>query len=127
MEAKELRIGNIVKYENTVYLHGGKITEVDNIIQGETDYYEPIPLTEEWLLKFGFNKEHNSDESEDRDCFYINDSDDSFYMNYDYKSYYGWYLGATTYGYLTSLQYVHQLQNLYFALTGTELEYNERK
>jgi hypothetical protein len=111
MEAKELRIGNIVKYENTVYLHGGKITEVDNIIQGETDYYEPIPLTEDWLLKFGFEK---TSLHYFRKAGVLIQAEDNCYECY---------LGSV----VAKLEYVHQLQNLYFALTGTELEYNEKK
>ena len=121
MEAKELRIGNIVKYENTVYLHGGKITEVDNIIQGETDYYEPIPLTEEWLLNFGIKNANFVHEikhpivhiySINKWFFAINE-DGSIRMIHPVNE--------------INIKYVHQLQNLYFALTGTELEYDEKK
>lgn len=54
MKANELRVGNIVKYAKDVYNFAGQQTEVGDIIQYETDYYEPIQLTEEWLLKFGF-------------------------------------------------------------------------
>ena len=121
MEAKELRTGNIVKYEDTVYLHGGNITEIGDIIQGETDYYEPIPLTEEWLLKFGIKNANFIHEikppiihiySINKWFFAINE-DGSIRMLHPVNEIY--------------IKYVHQLQNLYFALTGTELEYNERK
>ena len=118
MEAKELRVGNLVKYEDTVYLHGGKITEVGNIIEGETDYYQPIPLTEEWLLKFGIY-DLNTLSFKMGDLFYDLENKE---------------LGICGAESCTSkmifhakCEYVHQLQNLYFALTGNELEYNERK
>jgi hypothetical protein len=116
MEAKELRVGNIVRYADSVYLDGGKVTEVGDIIQYETDYYEQIPLTEEWLLKFGAEKQ----------C------DDLFDFE-NYKFGYFYFKNNELYSVFQSQQlcepikYVHQLQNLYFALTGTELKYNERK
>ena len=115
LEENELRIGNLVldSTKNT--------TVVESVIPEHNRVRYGIQLTEELLLKFGFVKEYNTDEGENRDCFYLNNSDDSFYINYD-TSYNGWYLGASTYGFLTEIYYVHQLQNLYFALTGTELE-----
>ena len=130
MKASELRIWNLVKGigHNIIWTVEG----VDNNFIFSSGHwrtitsFEPILLTEELLLKFGFVKEYNTDEGENRDCFYLNNSDDSFYINYD-TSYNGWYLGASTYGFLTEIYYVHQLQNLYFALTGTELEIKDEK
>jgi hypothetical protein len=148
MKASELRIGNFVTLSEkqrqelwynqihaqkeffvvkTIYSDNDISIEVDDeIIDISENDVEPIPLTEEWLLKFGFIKEYNDDERENRDCFYLNNSDDSFYINYDI-SYNGWYLGASTYGFLKSFEHVHQLQNLYFALTNTELIWNGEK
>lgn len=118
MKAKELRIGNLVKYADDVYLHGGKITEIGDIIQGETDYYQPIPITEEWLLMF-----------EIYDLNTINLKIGDLFYDLENKE-----LGICGVESCTSemifyakCEYVHQLQNLYFLLTGTELEYNERK
>jgi len=74
--------------------------------------FEPIPLTEEWLLKFGFEKHRFSHLKKHKsgvvlclldDCFVLNNYKDHLIINYKNK-------------------YVHQLQNLYFALTGQELE-----
>ena len=68
------------------------------------DMIKPIPLTEEWLLKFGFKKDNN--------FTWVNlemelmQREDGFWI----------WLGADLY-----LEHVHQLQNLYFALTGEEL------
>ena len=63
----------------------------------------PIPLTEEWLVKFGIieaNESHVKRIKIETDfgelMFYIDNR-------------------------LPQLKYVHQLQNLYFALTNTEL------
>lgn len=67
--------------------------------------YEPIPLTEEWLLKLGFNKE---------ECFYILKGvclEDEYDGRYRLD-------GQSD----CFIKHVHQLQNLYFALTSVELE-----
>ena len=68
----------------------------------------PIPLTEEWLLKFGFEKTTN--EYYDKNNGLVIWIDGQF-INIEWKD-----------RFLISYTYVHQLQNLYFALTNTELE-----
>ena len=82
----------------------------------------PIPLTEEWLLNFGF--ELTNDEGDVKYYDFINNSDYSIVfdhseiaLHYNAKS--GYY--CIMYD-DTKLQKVHQLQNLYFALTGKELQ-----
>jgi hypothetical protein len=45
MKANELRIGNYVEKENEIYV-------ADFITIQMAHNYNPIPLTEEWLLKF---------------------------------------------------------------------------
>jgi hypothetical protein len=85
--------------------------------------FEPIPLTEEWLIKFGFDKR----ESSVCDAFYIGinpiTKDWLFdivwlknMMDYSYEGFPFYRNGHH------KIQYVHQLQNLYFALTGEELQ-----
>ncbi len=62
MKAQELRIGNWIRgtlsgieYKLDTETFGEYLrNEVDGI--PEFDYLEGIPLTEEWLLKFGFDK-----------------------------------------------------------------------
>lgn len=69
MKANELRIGNLVKWydvSKVLELHSEK-NKFDNVyIECEesfewTEYnkLEPIPLTEDWLLIFGFKKRKN--------------------------------------------------------------------
>ena len=110
MEAKDLRVGNIVRYADNVYLSASKVTEVGDIIQYETDYYEPIPLTEEWLLKFGFKEvivdSWYSKLAKNKNT--INISKSGLVAINDDKP-------------IRAIEYVHQLQNLYFALTNEEL------
>jgi hypothetical protein len=121
LTANELRIGNLINYWE--YVSGvwkiSKVDWADIKIQSidPIDNYRPIPLTEEWLLKFGF--EVNTDyASEDNNW-------------YDYlKNYVRISMPYFTYNFENGeseieIKYVHQLQNLYFALTGEELTIKE--
>lgn len=74
---------------------------------------EPIPLTEEWLFKFGFKFDgHCSWWKNELIELTIDTGEDEYSVfnnNGDYIT-------------LKGIKYVHSLQNLYFALTGEELE-----
>lgn len=72
-----------------------------------------IPLTEEWLLNFGFKKQ-----SQDAAYWYP----DSHLWIWLVK---GQMNAHSQQDKLTHVQYVHQLQNLFFALTGEELTVKE--
>jgi hypothetical protein len=108
MDAKELRIGNHILNDGFAdEIHHGY--EIDDAIH----QFEPIPITEEWLLKYGF--EHDQDQeiwNHENICIsYISDypmRGFKLYANHEYE------IGAP-------FKYVHQLQNLYFALTNQEL------
>lgn len=57
MEAKELRIGNYVykQWDKMVKQYAGQRTalhQVQNVNLQSAQQYDPIPLTEEWLLRF---------------------------------------------------------------------------
>lgn len=113
MEAKELRIGN--------YLHDRKGNLCKVIELREDGIYapaiseaitglpnKPIPLTEEWLLKLGFNKSKFSS-----NCFKITNG-----YKFDFAGGEVLYLDSIR---LEHIKYIHQLQNLHFALGGEEL------
>lgn len=113
MDAKKLMIGNLIKS-----IHTNNIITVDlflfNEINDDITYLDSlfgIRLTEEWLLKFGFNKDNNR-YFKNLLCLHINYTEDSTkYFNYipDIIDEF-------------TVKYVHQLQNLYFALTTKHLE-----
>jgi hypothetical protein len=118
MEAKDLRIGNWFLGDCTEgKFHQITANEILDFYDDPLDdYYQPIPLTEEWLLKLGFeyndnyenyrvkaNEYYNSVKLDDGIWCYNNDNSDA-----------GCY-------FVTEIKHVHQLQNLYFALTGQEL------
>ena len=70
-------------------------------------HLQPIPITEEWLLKFGFELDSCSKYFERwrKDVVYIEKINGNYH--HDYVA-----VGA-----------VHTLQNLYFALTGEEISF----
>lgn len=116
----DLRIGNLIysKEHNrncAVILISARSIGVDIKAVNSLDVedYSPIPLTEEWLIRFGF--EYHHDTPHPNRVFRKNWDEGFFELEEIITFFYG--------GNLTSVEvkYVHQLQNLYFALTQTEL------
>ena len=129
MDSKDLRIGNILqekKYKTPQRINeffGLFTVEVDSpYFDYETDdchtpclgNLEPIPLTQEWLLKFGFEEDscnyYKIIENQEA-VLYIDKLDATFAYGYPYEC-----SGGDL-----KLKHVHQLQNLYYALTKKEL------
>lgn len=116
MKATELRIGNWVDQPNKGVT---KVTSILNDLQIKTEtgyvdkYCRPIPLTEEWLVKFGFEYSHRLGSRSFYNIvnLYIEISVPNSSVYYTSKQ-----------ELICYIEYVHQLQNLYFALTGEELE-----
>jgi hypothetical protein len=124
MEAKELRIGNYIH----PLLDENEVAEICSI--GENDlgferlsdkeYFQgnaikPIPLTKKWLLKFGFEKIIHI---HGYTFFVLKSTKKTRHASISiYKTY-------TTVGISSCVhcENVHQLQNLYFALTNEELK-----
>ncbi len=134
MKANELRVGNIVEAEKMFDNEGWSMTYIScdtiyNIAGGSGVYYRPILLTEEWLLKFGFEKVvYDSDDTgygvdyhlEIAGVCFINYSDDFSCGIYDSKE--SSINGMAVIPKWESVKYVHSFQNLYFALTGEEIQ-----
>jgi hypothetical protein len=117
MKANELRIGNWInhKYSPPSFIVSVINTFNENTVNGiELEDCEPIPLTQEWLLKFGFKKWN--------DCCYCNGKlvVEGLFKNFN-ESICLLRCGNDDYVELTNINYVHQLQNLYFAIIGEEL------
>ena len=115
MKAQELRIGNYVKMDRDYTINEYDIPYAFK--------FEPIPLTEEWLTKFGFEFD-NHYPTKDEGNYSLNPDD--FYTieacredKNDILKYYA-YCGGSEYK-MHEIKHVHQLQNLFFALTGEEL------
>ena len=123
LEVKELRIGNY--YDNN-----GKIKQVTpaTIWEHERIWCEPIPLTEEWLLKLGFEKGNYKELDEKHfveksNTIKVIISGVGFWDVYtDYNPYQITFSsGLNIITDNKGINHVHQLQNLYYALTGEEL------
>ena len=91
---------------------------------GKNEYFsdlkniKPIPLTEEWLVKFGF---YNCDNSIDRWFQISRDSLLKIFVSANGDTFLAFYGDER----IMKIDYLHQLQNLYFALTNKELEISE--
>jgi hypothetical protein len=144
MTAQELRIGNYVncpkdgqnpfRIDLFDYLSNG-IGKLGMIYDKSTHpltWYlqnlKPIPLTEEWLLKLGLIKTIKK-----KDTYYVKRGQCFCFENSELAK--SFYKQSPLYLYLPEeriilnasypILYVHQLQNLYFALTGQELTIKE--
>jgi hypothetical protein len=113
IQANELRRNNLVNYKKNI----NKISSISEAFVMLESYeccsalvgYEdvkPIPITKEWLLKFGFKDALNYFKIKHFRIIMLEDR--YFFDNIP----------------LTEIKYIHQLQNLYFALTGKELKLN---
>jgi hypothetical protein len=113
MESRELRIGNY--YDNNGQVMQVTPNTIEEVWIAERNWCKPIPLTEECLMKFGFEK---SDE-----WYFLDRYCASF--DTDYPLWFG-QQGCCQYDAIkVGIKYVHQLQNLYFALTQKELVYEK--
>ena len=114
MKANELRIGNYILHEPTIDDWEEIIVTLPSLLQVDIspESYCGIPLTEEWLLKFGFEKlEHDM-------------ASHQYLLNgFPEVIIYGDAVPYTVINEnMIDLLFVHSLQNLYFALTGEELQ-----
>jgi len=127
MDVKELRIDNLVFDKGTTDLVEIFQLDTDSDNNDRINYvsisgYEPIPLTEEWLLKFGFEKLKDGGLS-----LRLGTLETDYCLDYDEST--GLYLvpfndRMNGVG-LSRTDSVHQLQNLYHSLTGEELTIKE--
>jgi hypothetical protein len=119
MKASELRIGNLVAYEPTIDDWEEIIVKCGNIIQCEIspDSFTPIPLTEEWLLKFGFKKQLDKSFAKNDFSIFLDKRFKTNLFLQENQEDFKWF------SYELKVEYIHQLQNLYFALTGEELNF----
>lgn len=116
MKATELRIGNWANNgEKDYVIDRSSMQDIINFSEEDfTTDWKPIPLTGEWLERFGFFK--------DGEYWYRRPAKIPPIYWVNSKPLYGINLGSPSLG---MFSYVHQLQNLYFALTGEELQTDE--
>lgn len=116
LQSKDLRIGNRIIYMGAEIVIEGinRNGDLDYTLNGHpygghnVRHYESIPLTKEWLIKFEFYPSAHDIRFWRKGSVMLKLTDKGFKFNYGISIRY--------------IQSVHQLQNLYFALTGNELE-----
>jgi hypothetical protein len=124
----ELRIGNFIKgpltingvfYPNIAPLESTELQlKLEHFVwfKANPDLYksiEPIPLNEEWMLKFSHAKDHELKWNLHQYVMVV-------------KRYEKYFLYFGDKGYLLDVKFVHQLQNICFSLTGEELTLTNR-
>jgi len=114
LSEKELRVGNYIQ-------HKGLIIEASLDVMRKCYphqyYYEPIFLTEDWLEDLDFVKnKYGFIKGQIQVKYFTYRSNIYFRSIKDVNGNYG------EWNYVATVEYIHQLQNLYFALTGNELE-----
>lgn len=137
MKANELRIGNYVQINNpSCYFNlKGILFKVVNINKNKNysitveselyeeynqfiDYIDPILLTVDMLNIFGFSMKFVTDPQEFNPLREYTLGQFELLKFTDDKHFFY----SSGKGFHTDIKYVHQLQNLYFSLTGKELE-----
>jgi hypothetical protein len=126
MTTNELRLGNYLWWD---YLGDNVIVTSIDTLQISLDRSEramidieelkPIPLTEEWLLTFGFEQQTWAGlktDSYEKGIYQLSKVGGEHTM---------YQLSSNHLMLVVFPESVHQLQNLYFALTGTELTIKE--
>ena len=128
MEANELRIGNLL------FDRGSRLLRLDfwdfgkpaqrmfladverHPMTEDLEHCQPISITEEWLVQLGFQEDKNRlyTTMKGESQWYIDGIDGCIFFS-DVLEF-----PCVNY---VKIQYVHQLENLYFALTQTELTY----
>lgn len=123
MKAEELRIGNIVDY------HGNEVTinSINDTDVGFSDYVpidyplldeiKPIPLTGERLFRLGFSEENVIRYIFRKGIFEVGLDGLDFAQ--------GRWTVRINKCLMIKIRYIHELQNLYYALTGEELNYEK--
>ena len=116
IKIQEVRIGNIVLWNGDqvaweVFMYDCPNPNID----GDYDICG-IPITPEWLEKIGFEK----DETHNIYVLWQPESGPEMGFTCEYR--YVYLSRNDCHENLEHIKHIHQLQNLYFALTGEELE-----
>jgi len=117
MKSEELRLGNY--YNRTDGKDKSVQVNINDMVAWSKGaiYGKPIPLTEEWLVNFGFDLDIGVG------VWFGNKFGDYRFTIWDKYEGVEYKFSIENSLYI-QLKHVHQLQNLYFALTGEELEIN---
>jgi len=127
MKANEVRLGNLVKYKDKIYKIIGMDYDLPVLDSDEFgigvvgwDNLQGVELNNQLLLKCGFKTQ----EFHWANCIKLRVCNDYSYLYWWEEA--GLELSVAKHCLKNSnIKYLHQLQNLYFALTGEELNINQ--
>jgi len=118
IKVNELRLGNLTSagvvneiLQDCFYVHDG-----ESSLKNTWFNIQPLPISKEWLLKFGFFENINHNPSWQLDVKL------GFSIWGRIGKGFNVFVDSDEIG--NPIKYVHQLQNLYFSLTGEELTTN---
>jgi len=115
MKANELRIGNWIAADGDTFRVDGENIHDATMYPDFLDSLQPIPITPEILEKAGF----------EWDIFYQGFSNGRYVINIRHEGTISFAYGKRKHDemqFLPYIKYLHQLQNLFHALTGQELQ-----
>ncbi len=130
LKVEDLKIGNYI-FDNSgriVQYHG--LTEDWNkailnyakgsgIYKNNFDEISPIPITEKWLLKLGFEPDEIYKNFNSFNLYKLECEGNIFKLEIQPCNEVSIHIDCT---FIRSLKYIHELQNLYHAITGNELK-----
>ncbi len=115
LKVNELRAGNLIHVLDEDFNKEVLRVNLNDMCNVECssgiDDFEPIPITEEWLLEMGFELHDDCGELKGNDRFCSHRKLMGCFRLPNYE----WSLNGK------KIKYLHTLQNLYFALTEEEL------
>ncbi len=122
MEATELRLNNFVIYEGEIVpvigmenSNNGLFVKINSLAAVDHRMLKPIALTAEWFSRLGFKEVYRSSTRVRFDL--------PNYCRFDFDLSSNKILeGFLFFGNYIKCNYLHQLQNIYFTLTGEELK-----
>ncbi|MDV3982795.1 hypothetical protein CMT48_17140 [Elizabethkingia anophelis] len=120
MKPKELRLGNHIRYANvlcTVENINGNQIETNAVIC-PIESYNPILLTDEWLIWFDFKVA----DYEKRFQYFFYKGDIKYNNSISVSIHNKFCRIYVINQELRTIKYVHELQNIFYALTGEELK-----
>ena len=121
MNRQEYRIGNLVLSKRvTGKLEPHQICRGDYIDYLTDESHKPIRLTEDWLLRMGFDTHKKHDQYLENQVYMTMDA--IYYVAQSFEDDHGCWNHCEF-----EVKHVHQLQNLYYALTQKELKIEDEK
>jgi len=120
IQSNELRQGNkimflneVVTFENISQFRDDGVFWInvdEKYFSGKSIHFKPIPLTEEWLIRFGFFKHNNA---------YVLEKPTENIMDFKFSIWDDFTYNSSEFP--IEIKHVHTLQNLYWVLCGKEL------